>query len=254
MDRWRDRVALVTGASDGIGAAVLKALSQSGLKVVGCARRVEMIQSVAKDHENVYPYKCDLSDDKAVEEMFAWIESQPRLGKVDVCVANAGLSRASTLLDGDYSEWREQMNVNVLAMAQCTQLAIKSMLKNNIKDGQIVVTSSMSAHRVAKSNNTRFYAATKFAVKALFEGFRQEIRDLDLEGNRIRICCISPGVVETGYDLVQHRGDSDLAGISYKTMSPLQPEDIAEQVLHILRMPDYVEINDIHIRPVKQVF
>ena len=107
MERWQNRVALVTGSSDGIGAAILKALSVSGMKVVGCARRVEKIESIALDHPNIFPYKCDLSDNNQVEEMFKWIENHKDLGRIDVCVPNAGLSRAATLLDGDYNEWRK---------------------------------------------------------------------------------------------------------------------------------------------------
>merc|ERR1712090_89224 len=88
------------------------------------------------------------------------------------------------------------MDVNVLALCLCTQLSIKSMTKHGVDDGQVVMVSSMSGHRVAPSPSTRFYSATKFAVTGLLEGWRQEVRD---SGSNIRVAAISPGLVETEF-------------------------------------------------------
>merc|ERR1711997_1269159 len=159
------------GASAGIGAAISKILCQNGMKVVGCARRVENIQQIKNEGgcDTLYPYKCDMTKENDITEMFEWIENHPDLGKIDVCIPNAGFSADKSLLDGTMDEWRAMLDVNVLSLQLCTQLAIKSMLKNKINDGQVIMVGSMSGHRVAPSPKTRFYTATKYAVTALVE-------------------------------------------------------------------------------------
>ncbi len=185
MDRWVNRVALVTGASSGIGKALANFLASSGLKVVACARNVDKIDAMP----NIVPYKCDLKNKHEIEDMFKFIES--KMGGVDVCVANAGTNTTPKLLDGNYNDFKELLNLNILALTYCTQLSIKSMRERNVDDGQIIMMSSTSAHRIGSN---RFYSVTKHAVKAVQEGFRQELREL---GSHIRVCGISPGIVET---------------------------------------------------------
>ncbi len=92
MQRWAGRVALVTGASAGIGEAIAKMLADSGMKVVACARRMEKLEALSNDRPLIRPYKCDVGVESEVKAMFDWIEAQPDLGRVDACVANAGLS------------------------------------------------------------------------------------------------------------------------------------------------------------------
>ena len=134
--------------------------------------------------------------------MFHWISSHPELGKVDVCINNAGLSSAENLREGSMESWRKMLDVNVLALCLCTQLSVNLMTKNNVTDGQIIMISSMSGHRVPPNPSTRFYSATKFAVTGLLEGWRQELRDA---GGNIRVCGISPGRKVQGADQKQKR-------------------------------------------------
>merc|ERR1712096_77407 len=121
--------------------------------------------------------KCDMRNESEIRLMFSWIETHPELGKVNVCINNAGLSTAETLSEGTMESWRQMMDVNVLALCLCTQLSVQSMKKHGVDDGQIVMISSFSGHRVPPNPSTRFYAATKFAVTGLLEGWRQEMRD-----------------------------------------------------------------------------
>ena len=134
--------------------------------------------------------------------MFDWISSHPELGKVDVCINNAGLSSAENLREGSMESWRKMLDVNVLALCLCTQLSVNLMTKNNVTDGQIIMISSMSGHRVPPNPSTRFYSASKFAVTGLLEGWRQELRDV---GGNIRVCGISPGRKVKGADQKQKR-------------------------------------------------
>merc|ERR1712223_1367646 len=148
MDRWKNRVAVVTGASSGIGATICKLLSQNGMKVVGCARRFEKMEEMKDGLLNFYPYKCDMRNEDEIREMFIWIENHPDLGKIDVCIPNAGLNQDSKLMDGTMEQWKTMLDVNVLSLQLCTQLAVKSMLKNNINDGQIIMMSSQFGHQI----------------------------------------------------------------------------------------------------------
>lgn len=250
MDRWANRVALVTGASAGIGEETCKLLAKElGMKVVGCARRADKIEAMAKDTGlKIYAYKCDVGNDNEVEKMFEWIESHPDLGQVDVCVPNAGFTYQESLMEGNVKQWRQMLDVNVIGLTHCTQLAIKSMLKHNIDDGTIVFVNSMSGHRVSIDSKMRFYAATKHAVNALLEGFRQEIRSMEPK-NRIRIGQISPGLTSSEF--------ASVAGFQQALDSfnePLTPNDMAKLIKQIIESPARMEIHDIIVRPISQVF
>merc|ERR1712156_596929 len=221
MERWVSRVALVTGASAGIGAEISKILCQNGMKVVGCARRVENIQQIKNESEcdTLYPYKCDMTKEKDIKEM---------------------------------DEWRAMLDVNVLSLQLCTQLAIESMLKNEIDDGQVILVNSMSGHRVAPvpGGKTRFYTATKFAVTALLEGWRQEVRELG--NNNIRVSQLSPGVVET--EFAEKMSNKENAEKLYKSMDCLTAGDMADCLKFILSAHPRMQIHDILVRPTTQKY
>ena len=184
--------------------------------------------------------------------MFDWIEAT--FGRLDICIPNAGFSADKSLLNGSMKEWRAMLDVNVLGLNLCTQLAIKSMLEHGIKDGQIILLNSLSGHRVPQvfGGKSRFYSATKFAVNALIEGWRQELREI--EENQIRIAQISPGVVETEFALVMNSGDKSAADALYTSMECLTADDMAESVKFILSAHPRMQIHDILVRPTAQKF
>ncbi|XP_023357964.1 dehydrogenase/reductase SDR family member 11 isoform X1 [Sarcophilus harrisii] len=219
MERWRGRLALVTGASCGIGAAVARALVQHGLKVVGCARTVSNIEKLAAECESagypgtLVPYKCDLSHEEDILSMFSAVRAQYK--GVDICINNAGLARPEPLLSGHTSGWKDMLNVNVLAVSICTREAYQSMKERSVDDGHIININSMSGHRVIAQSDVHFYSATKFAITALTEGLRQELREAN---THIRATCISPGVVETGFAFKLHDNDPGKAAETYEHM------------------------------------
>lgn len=251
MNRWSGRVALVTGASVGIGAAICRALVTHGMKVVGCSRNIEKIQALSDELKgqpgSLTAIKCDVSKDNDIMAMFATIAQQH--GGVDVCINNAGFSHNKNLLEGTPEQWREMLNVNVVGLCLCTKEAVASMRKRGVDDGQIIHISSMSGHRVTTGSATHFYASTKHAVNALTEGLRQELRDLK---TNIRVASISPGVVETEF-AERLTGDAEKASKFYQTMDCIQAKDIADSVVHVLSAPKHVQIHDILIRPTQQV-
>ena len=138
------------------------------------------------------------------------------------------------------------------ALNLCTQLAVKSMLKHKVDDGQIIMINSMSGHRVPNmaGGKTRFYSATKFAVTALLEGWRQEVRESGK--NNIRVAQLSPGVVETEFALVMNGGDKGKADKLYRSMECLTAEDMADSVKFILEAHPRMQIHDILVRPTSQ--
>ncbi|KAI8503780.1 Dehydrogenase/reductase SDR member 11 [Branchiostoma belcheri] len=142
MDRWRGRVALVTGASVGIGNATARALVQHGMKVVGCARDVDKIRETAAELQQtgaagrLHPVQCDLTVEAEIRAMFDDIQSQH--GGVDVCINNAGLAIEAPLLSGSFEDFRTMTDVNILAPTLCTQLAVQQMRKRGVDDGHII--------------------------------------------------------------------------------------------------------------------
>jgi len=250
MERWAGRVALVTGASVGIGAAVTKILIKHGMKVAGCGRNLEKLEELEKQIEGAagcfLPIQCDVSEEEQVKSMFKRVKDEWK--GVDVLINNAGLAHNAPLLTGDTEQWRHMLEVNVLGLSICTREAYQSMKNRKIDDGHIINISSMSGHRVVSSRPTHFYSATKHAVKALTDGVRNELREMK---SNIRITEISPGLVETEF---QARLNGEAAAEKvYSRLKCLQGDDIADSVIYALSAPPHVQVHDILIRPTTQV-
>ncbi|XP_063349426.1 dehydrogenase/reductase SDR family member 11-like [Pelmatolapia mariae] len=251
MERWRGRVALVTGASVGIGAAVAVELVRLGMKVVGCARDVGKIEKLAAECQSaghpgvLVPFKCDLTNEEEILSMFAAIKEQYK--GVDVCINNAGLSHPEPLLSGKTSSWKNMIDVNVLALSICAREAYQSMKERNVDDGHIINMNSLCGHQVFLLADAHFYSATKYTVTALTEGLRQELR---AENTHIRATCISPSVVETEFmSRFYHDSPEKAAGI-YAAVKPMKAIDVASAVTYVLSAPPHVQIGDIHFEGV----
>lgn len=255
MERWRGRVALVTGASVGIGAAVAKELVRHGMKVVGCARDVDKIKKLSEECQTagldgvLVPYKCDLANEDEILSMFSDIKSRHQ--GVDVCINNAGLAQPESILNGKTSGWRNMLDVNVIALSVCTREAYQSMKERNVDDGHIICINSLSGHRVMQSSDLHFYSVTKFAVTALTEGLRQELREAK---THIRATCVSPGLVETEFAFRFYSETPEkLASLPFHRIKVMEAVDIANAVVYALSAPPHVQIGDILMRPVEQL-
>jgi len=222
------KTALVTGASSGIGKAIAEALVREGQKVIGLCRSVEKLP------QEVTPLCCDLRKPDEICAAFA------TLGSLDILVNSAGLAYLARLSDGDPSHWEEMWQVNVHALGLCSQLALPLFPQSG---GQILNLSSMSGHRVPPTGG--FYACTKFAVRALSEALRAELKS---SGNRTRVSCLSPGFVDTPLLDRYFDGREDQLAETRAKIRMLTPGSIAETALHILNSPEGVEINDVLMR------
>ena len=240
-----DCVALVTGASSGIGRAVAEALLERRAKVALLARRSDRLEQLAAGYgpEQALVCPADLRREDEIRRVFDSIRA--RWGGVDIVVNAGGLGRRAPLVSGDTEAWRDMLEVNVLGLCICTREALRDMRQSG-DDGHVVHVSSMSGHRVPGGSGV--YAATKYAVRALTEGLRKELREL---GSKIRVTAVSPGFVETEFAEVYH-GSSEAAERTYGRFQVLQPEDVASAVIYALEAPPHVAIHDILMRPTEQ--
>lgn len=250
MERWSGRVAVVTGASAGIGAAIAQELVKKGLKVVGLARRVERIKqlegSLQSESGKLYALKCDITKEEDIKEAFKWVKDN--LGGVDILINNAAGDRSNTLCDGPVDNWRHALDLNVLGLSICTKEAIESMNEKQV-DGHIININSVAGHIILPAECPFFmYSASKHAVTALTEGLRRELVKLK---SKIRVTSLSPGAVKTEFLLASGRQYQDLE--QFKHAPLLESKDIADAIVYILGTPPHVQIHELTIKPVGEV-
>ncbi len=226
------KTALVTGASSGIGKAIASALLNEGMMVIGLCRSVDQLP------DGVKPLACDLRDESAIKAAFETLE------ELDILVNSAGLAYLSRICDGNPSDWDEMWRVNVHALGLCSQLSLALFPEGG---GHILNLSSMSGHRVPPTGG--FYASTKFAVRAISEALRAELKN---SGNKTRISCLSPGFVDTPLLDKYFAGREDQLAETRAKIEMLTPEAIADAALHILTSPASVQINDVLLRSADQ--
>jgi NADP-dependent 3-hydroxy acid dehydrogenase YdfG len=241
------KVALVTGASSGIGRAVALQLAFAKMKVAVAARRARKLEELAAAIKSAgaesLPVTVDLRDDEQLRASVAGVIRH--FGGIDVLVNAAGLGHMAPLASGEPSHFREMLEVNVLALAVASREVVADLARRGAS-GHIVNISSMSAHRVQPGSG--MYAATKHAVRALTEGLRQELRK---QGSPIRVSAISPADTDTGFFAAMY-GDEKQAEKNRPLYRMLDPEDVADAVLYALTAPPHVEIHDLQLRPIDQ--
>ena len=242
----KNKVAIITGASSGIGFATALALSKRGAKVAIGARRTDLLSELEKKiKENggeVYSQKLDVTKKN---ECSSFVDNVlKKWGTVDILVNNAGLMPLSFFKNLKIDEWDQMIDVNIKGVLYCTGAVITHMLEN--KSGHIINISSVAGRIVFPAGSV--YCATKHAITAFSEGLRQE---LSVRKN-IRVTCIEPGVVAT--ELTNTITDESLQGFveNAKKMESLQAEDIANAIVYAVESPNHVNVNEILIRPTTQ--
>ncbi|KAF2896700.1 hypothetical protein ILUMI_09476, partial [Ignelater luminosus] len=243
LEKWAGKIAVVTGASAGIGAAIAEELVKTGLKVVGLARRKDRIEELSKRLEGkkgkLYACQVDMTQEEDILKAFQWIKDT--LGPVHILINNAGILRTTSLIDGNTKFWKEIFDTNVLGLSIATREAVRDMRANNIA-GHIIHINSVAGHRVVKIPRLNVYPASKYAVTALTETLRQELNSI---GSKIKITSISPGFVKT--ELLQANlqatGSSESTELEEfaKNLPGLEVNDVAEAVLYVLATPPHVQ-------------
>jgi NADP+-dependent farnesol dehydrogenase len=254
MDKWRGKIAVVTGASSGIGAAIAKDLACHGLTVIGLARRSEKVEKLSSELAGnsagkIIAHKCDVSDHESRKSAFKWIEEN--FSVIHVLINNAGSGLMGSVLDNSdemTAAIERTIDVNFTALVHCTREAVQLMKKSS-DFGFIVNVSSIFGHEVPCPNHSNLYPATKFAVRAMSEIFRQDL--IQQECGKIRVTNLSPGLVKT--EIIERSGIKDTEAF-FQMFPALQPEDVAATVVFLLSTPVSVNITELTIRPTGEFY
>jgi NADP-dependent 3-hydroxy acid dehydrogenase YdfG len=246
MKRLDGRVALVTGASSGIGEATAIALAEAGAKVAIAARRRDRLQALA---DRLAPLgaeplvlEADLLDEHIAQQIVA--DTERHFGRLDILVNNAGVMYLEPVAEADLGRWRRMLELNVLSLIASTQAALAGMKSR--RDGHIVNVSS-TAGRIANPNAAAS-SATKFGVVAFSEALRREVY-----ADNIRVSIIEPGVVQTELrDHIGHAATQASLNAWASNMRQLQAEDVAEAIVFCVTRPSHVNVNEILMRPTDQ--
>jgi len=225
--------AIVTGASSGIGKAIAKKLAKEGMNVALVARRKDKLLELEREiNQNetgeAFAIPTDVSKRDEVEAMVKKTEKQ--FSDIDVYVNNAGLMLNALVTEGQVENWEEMIDVNIKGVLYGVHAVIPNMLER--KTGHIINIASVSGLEVTKSSTV--YSATKFAVRAISMGLEKE-----LARTGVRVTNISPGMVDT-----------DLVNRHQVNRKMLEAEDIANAIYYAITQPDYVNVNEITVRPV----
>ena len=238
------KVAAITGASSGIGAATALALAGAGAKVaVGARRKDRLDDLVGQIGDNAIAIEADIGDESEARRFVETAHSE--LGRLDVLVNNAGVMLLGGVEGADTEDWRQMVNVNVLGLLYCTHAAMPLMREGG--GGHIVNVSSV-AGRTANAGSA-VYNFTKWGVTGFSEGLRQEALH-----SKIRVTCIEPGFVET--ELQAHNKNPLVLDAIEKMReqigSVLTADDIARSILYAVSQPEHVNVNEVLIRPTGQ--
>lgn len=225
-----DRIALVTGASSGIGKATAKALADVGVLVGLASRRTEELEMLADDIKamggRVVVIPTDLRNEDQIASMVA--TTLQTFGGLDILVNNAGVGHWKPVADADPDEWRRELEVNLLGLMNVTRIATKAMLKQG--SGHIVNVSSLSGRYAGPG--WPGYSASKFGVNGFTESILYDLRE-----NGIRVTLIEPGAVDAPM-----QSDADRESGRF-----LNPEDVADAIIYAVSRPEHVCISDIQL-------
>lgn len=243
----KNKIAFITGASSGIGAACAQHFAKAGARLLLCARGMEkldeIVEQLRKEYDaQIWSFQLDVRDSTAVTA--ALKNLPPEWQDVDILVNNAGLAAGlDTLQEGDIQDWEAMIDTNVKGLLYVTRHILQSMIARN--SGHIVNIGSVAGHTVYPKGAV--YCATKFAVNALTNGLR-----MDLFGKKIRVSTIDPGAVETNFSLVRFKGDAERAAAVYEGMDALSPDDVADAVIYCVTRPPHVNVSEVIIMPTDQ--
>lgn len=233
------KIALITGATSGIGAACARRFSVGGYRLILTGRRTERLESLADGLRSagtpVLPLAFDVCNRTACREALA---SLPDGWKdIDVLINNAGLALGlEREYEGDFADWDTMIDTNVKGLLNVTRLVVPGMVERN--RGHVINVGSVAGDAAYANGNV--YCATKAAVKALTDGLR-----IDVAHTAVRVTLIKPGLVETEFSRVRFHGDDERAASVYKGITPLTGDDIADVAFYAASAPPHVQVAEI---------
>lgn len=240
-----NRIALITGATSGIGEATARLLSLNNFDLILCGRRKERLQKLADELSTttrVFTLSFDVRDQRETATQIASLPDDWKT--IDVLVNNAGNAHGlDSIQNGSLEDWDAMLDINVKGLLYVTKAILPLMAQRN--KGHIINIGSIAGKEVYANGNV--YCASKFAVDALTKGMR-----IDLNAHGIKVTGIHPGMVETEFSLVRFKGDAEKAANVYKGVEALRGEDIADLILFAVTRPAHVVVADLVVLPTAQ--
>ncbi|MDJ1493362.1 SDR family NAD(P)-dependent oxidoreductase [Cytophagaceae bacterium DM2B3-1] len=240
-----NKIALITGATSGIGRAVAIRLAQEGINLILCGRRTERLEelkTLLEKQVKIHTLSFDISDQQAVESA---LNSLPKEWKaIDYLINNAGNAHGlSPVQDGNIRDWDAMLDINVKGLLYVSRNILPAMIAR--QNGHVINIGSIAGKETYPNGNV--YCASKAAVQAITDGMR-----MDLNPHGIKVTGIHPGLVETEFSVVRFKGDEERAKNVYKGIDPLTADDIADTIAFVLSRPSHVVLADIVILPTAQ--
>ena len=241
------KLAIVTGATSGIGRATSVKLASLNYNLIITGRRASRLDELASELEKQHGVKVktltfDIRDNQQTGKAIGSLGEEWK--NIDVLINNAGLAAgAAPIQEGLLSDWEQMIDTNVKGLLYISKLIIPMMIARS--KGHIVNISSIAGKEVYANGNV--YCASKHAVEAITKGMR-----IDLLKHGIKVSSVSPGMVDTEFSLVRYHGDKEKADEVYKGLTPLFAEDIADTIEFIITRPPHVNINDVLVMPTAQ--
>ncbi|MGX2959704.1 SDR family oxidoreductase [Peribacillus sp. JNUCC 23] len=239
----KDKVIIIMGASSGIGEATAKLLAKRDAKLILAARRLDRLEAIKEEFPkaNILIQQADVTNHEDVSQVAKL--ALDTYGKIDVLYNNAGIMPTAPLVEGRRDEWKEMLDINIMGVLNGIAAVLPIMEKQ--KSGHIISTDSVAGHVVYP--DSAVYCGTKFAVRAIMEGLRQEQRE-----NNIKSTIISPGAVQTElYKTISNKKVADELHEAQKEWG-LTSEDIATAAVFAIDTPDRMSISDMIVRPTAQ--
>ena len=235
------KIALITGATSGIGEACARRFAIGGYDLILTARRADKLQAIREELEakgaKVKTLVFDVRDAEAAEQALATLE--PEWQKIDVLINNAGLALGlDKEYEGDPEDWNTMIDTNIKGLLTMTRLIVPGMVARN--EGHVINMGSVAGDAVYANGNV--YCATKAAVKTITDGLR-----IDLAQSAVRVTNLKPGLVETNFSNVRFHGDTERAENVYKGITPLTGADIADVAYYAASAPKHVQIAEVLI-------
>lgn len=240
-----NKIALITGASSGIGWACAVALAKAGFNIIACGRRKERLEALQAELPEHTAYKPLVFDVRDKEDVSRALDSLPEeWASIDLLVNNAGNAHGlDPIQDGSTEDWDAMIDINVKGLLYVSKKVLPGMVSR--KSGQVVNIGSTAGKEVYPNGNV--YCASKFAVDALTKGMR-----LDLNPYGIKVMGIHPGAVETEFSMVRFKGDEKRAGAVYQGFKPLTAADVADIIAFAATRPPHVVMADVVIMSTAQ--
>lgn len=241
-----NKIALITGATSGIGQATALKAAEAGFDIIITGRRAERLETLAKEIRSkgvdVLTLNFDIRQATEVEKAIGSLTGKWK--EINVLVNNAGLAvGVNPIQEGILDDWERMIDTNIKGLLYITRAVAPLMITHN--NGHIVNLASIAGKEVYPGGNV--YCATKHAVDALSKAMRT-----DMLKHNIKVTNIAPGMVETEFSLVRYKGDETAAKNVYKGITPLSNEDIADTIIFAITRPAHVCLNDIVIMPTAQ--